>query len=134
MYLCVYYFLQETQSLEIEPVNTTLEKAVKMLNEGSGKRKSEFSAFGEHVANKLMTYDPHTRAHVEFEIAKILFAADMKMLNNKSNNSTSPPSLHTQDSLSHPSSGYHSSLNSTSTDVFSPPSTHTTPSEILYLE
>lgn len=69
--------------------DATLEKAMNIINEAGGVKKNEFSGFGEHIANKLLSYNMRTRAHVQFEISKILFEADMKMLDE----STTPTPL-----------------------------------------
>lgn len=54
-------------------------KAIKALTENRPKRDS-FDVYGEHVANKLRTYNAFTRANVEHKINCLLHEADMQTL------------------------------------------------------
>lgn len=47
-----------------------------------------------------MTYDIRTRAHIEFEISKLLFESDMKMTNGNSKRFMCSPPVRMQDSPS----------------------------------
>ena len=66
-----------------------VDTAVKIINDASLRCKNPYSGFGEHVANKLATYDNYTRSQVEFKISKILYEADMQTLATQSLSSSS---------------------------------------------
>lgn len=54
-------------------------KAIKVLT-GNRPKRDSFDVYGEHVANKLRTYNVFVRADVEHQINCLLHDADMKML------------------------------------------------------
>ena len=60
-----------------------VDTAVKIINDTSLRCKNPYSGFGEHVANKLATYDNYTRSQVEFKVSKILYEADMQTSHTK---------------------------------------------------
>jgi hypothetical protein len=66
-----------------------VDSAIKITNDASLRCKNPYSGFGEHVANKLATYDNYTRSQVEFKISKILYEADMQTLATQSLSSSS---------------------------------------------
>jgi hypothetical protein len=55
-----------------------VDTAIKIINDS--RCRNPYSAFGEHIANRLATYDIFTRSQVEFIISKILYEADMQAL------------------------------------------------------
>jgi hypothetical protein len=57
-----------------------VDTAVNIINDASLRCKNPYSGFGEHVTNKLATYDNYTRSQVEFKISKIFYEADMQTL------------------------------------------------------
>jgi hypothetical protein len=68
----------------IQSSQLAVDTAVKIINDASLRRKNPYSGFGEHVANKLATYDNYTRSQVEFKISKILYEPDMQVLSTQS--------------------------------------------------
>ncbi|XP_077288978.1 uncharacterized protein LOC143913197 [Arctopsyche grandis] len=44
------------------------------------KQRNIYSSFGEHIAQKLCSYDKRTRVEVEFKISQLLYEADIKVL------------------------------------------------------
>lgn len=65
------------------------------MNHVSPMRKNPFSAFGENVATKLLGYNKFIRAEVEFKISKVLYEADLAMLQSEGGPSTSTTSSDT---------------------------------------
>jgi hypothetical protein len=65
-----------------------VDTAVKIINDASLRCKNPYSGFGEHVANKLATYDNYTRSQAEFKISKILYEADMQALSTQTTSSS----------------------------------------------
>jgi hypothetical protein len=59
-----------------------VDTAVKIINDA--RVKNPYSAFGEHIANKLTAYDIFTWSQVEFKVSKILYEADMQALSTQS--------------------------------------------------
>ncbi|CAH1100724.1 unnamed protein product [Psylliodes chrysocephalus] len=74
-----------------------LERAQNILHDAGEKRKNEYAAFGEHVANKLSKYDAYSRL---FKITQILFDCDMGMYRNQGSSTCTPLQSPNNDSRS----------------------------------
>ncbi|XP_077289260.1 uncharacterized protein LOC143913394 [Arctopsyche grandis] len=57
---------------------TLLEKSRQIID--NNKQRNLYYSFGEHVAQKLCSYDKGTRVENEFKISQLLYEADIKML------------------------------------------------------
>lgn len=89
-----------------------VDNAIKIINDASRKPKNPYSGFGEHIANKLLTYDDYTRSQVEFKISKLLYEADMQFLKPTQTHSLSTYTHSTHSNVTSPATTFVQDLDS----------------------
>lgn len=86
------------RSKTVDPI---LERAQRIIcDAGEKKARNEYSAFGEHIANKLSKYDAYTCAQAELKIMQILFDCDMGMYRKQCSSISTPLQSPNNDSRS----------------------------------